>query len=133
MTTEMKVALLASPNFVVVFTLAAVRLPPGADVVSMMAYVSLSASVSGDDDCDGVCDGVAVVDFVPDRDGVFVAVGEKVEERDFDNEAPIDGVFEGDGVGLDESMGTPVTKTPRPYATPAGAVAAQAPPLFVDV
>ena len=39
-----KVAVLESPNFVVAVRLAVARLPPGADVVSMIAYVLFNTS-----------------------------------------------------------------------------------------
>ena len=65
-----KVAVLASPNFVVAVRLAVARLPPGADVVSMIAYVLLSARGKGDDDGVGENDGVPVIVGEPDRDCV---------------------------------------------------------------
>ena len=65
-----KVAVLAKPNFVVVVTLAAARLPPGAEVVSMIAYVLFSARGKGDDDGVGENDGVPEVVGESDRDCV---------------------------------------------------------------
>ena len=65
-----KVAVLAKPNFVVAVKLAVARLPPGADVVSIIAYVSFSSRGKGDADGVGEYDGVPVVVGEPDRDGV---------------------------------------------------------------
>ena len=117
------VAVFASPNFVVAVKLAAAKFPPGADVVSMMPYVLFSARGSGDDEDDGVNDGVADVvrvkdgvcvgELVPDgelvRDGEFGGLPEPDGERVRDcvmvllTEAPDDGV----ALGLNENSGAP--------------------------
>ena len=87
-----KVAVLASPNFVVAVRLAVARLPPGADVVSMIAYVLLSARGKGDDEDDGVNEdvvelvldgeGVGDDDGVPDGDCVIDGVPDLVDVTD---------------------------------------------------
>ena len=64
------VAVFASPNFVVAVKLAAAKFPPGADVVSMIAYVLFSARGRGDDDVVGENDGVPEVVGESDRDCV---------------------------------------------------------------
>jgi hypothetical protein len=131
-----KVAVLASPNFVVAVRLAVARLPPGADVVSMIAYVLLSARGKGDDDGGGrvgenddVAEVVGVKDGVPVRvrvnDGVFVGVfvPDREDVRDSESggrvpdcvivlltDAPEDGV----ALALGENSGAPRIYTPRP-------------------
>jgi len=132
------VAVLARPNFVVVVTLAAARLPPGAEVVSMIAYVLFSARGSGDDEDDGVNEdvaeavrdgeGVNVIDGVPVGDCVIEGVTVRVVVSDGvpvdvpdgappgviveDTVLAADGLSEGDGDI--EINGAPVRYTPRP-------------------
>ena len=126
-----KVAVLASPNFVVAVRLAVARLPPGADVVSMIAYVLLSARGKGDDEDDGVNEDVAELvrdgegvgddDGVPDGDCVIDGVPDLVDVTDDvlvdvpdgappgvivdDKVLAADGLNE--GVGDNDSIGSP--------------------------
>lgn len=108
MTTAAYVNVLTKENLGVTAKLEFCKSPPGADVVSIIANVLFSSRGRGDDDGDGVNDGVAVQLFVTvgvpepegetDRDFVPVLEDVNVGEPVLLGDDPADGVRELDGV-----------------------------------
>ncbi len=94
-----------TPNCVVVVSVAASRLLPGAPVVSIRTYVEFCTCTIGVAEFDGVGRGVPLMDGVPLRVPEAVPVEERVPE----------GVLDGEGVGVavevkedpDEEVGVP--------------------------